>query len=727
MTKGQNIPSLKKSFKLRIQISMLVSFLLVLMITCGSIIYYDYIRTTRAFLAQVDKDIENATQTILQATITYIEPAKVMTQISAGLVQKDTNILDSSIKLVDFAIKSLTVYPQIAGFYHGDQTGNSLSISRVVPGSKFPFSVQEQLPSLAEYEVRIISRASGGIPSEYYLFKDKNGITVAVNQRPVSSEYYDPRTRPWFIDAVKARKPVWSNPYVFATSKEIGITAANPIIGTNGNVTLVLSADITMVEISTVLARTKIGKTGISFVFNNQGQVIGYPDVKKLIKKSDHGAPFLPRISDTNNPAVIGAYNIFTTKGNKNFILQNQGIDYIVRFVDISKELGYKAFIGFVAPKREFTAEAEQMTNTMVAFSVVIFILAAAMIYIISRNISAPIQRTAKELAKIGNFDIDVTTPVDSHFYEISLMHHALANTKRSLQDFGRFVPKAVVRKLIESGEGAELGGKKMNITIMFSDVENFTSISEKMTSEKMSLHLSDYFDQLTKIILEEHGTIDKYIGDSIMAFWGAPVEDNLHPLHACRAVINCSKRLQELNKTWALDGKPQFKTRFGVHTGDAVVGNVGSKDRLNYSAFGDGVNLASRLEGVNKLYHTYMLISHDTFIKVRQEIICRPIDFVAVVGRTEGVRIYELLGERSEEPHDKFGQEQMDTIAKVTTEAFDYYLHREFEKAEKAYQDLLHILPDDPVANLYIDRCQEYQKNPPAKGWRGINVLTAK
>jgi adenylate cyclase len=328
---------------------------------------------------------------------------------------------------------------------------------------------------------------------------------------------------------------------------------------------------------------------------------------------------------------------------------------------------------------------------------------------------------------KIGNFEIDVSSGIKSHFYEIELMNHALETMKRSLRDFGRFVPKAVVRKLIESGEGAELGGKKMNITCMFSDVQNFTGISEKMSSEKLALHISDYFDQLTQIVLEEQGTIDKYIGDSIMAFWGAPLEDHNHPAHACRTVLNCTKKLVELNKNWALEGKPVMLTRFGVHTGDAVVGNVGSKDRLNYSAFGDTINLASRLEGANKQYHTYMMISHETYKEVRTDFICRPLDIVAVVGRVEGIRIYELMAERTNEPRSKFEQDQADTIANLTSIAFELYLDRNFKKAEKAYQNVLRVVPDDYLSQLFIQRCKEYQKHTPEKSWRGVYVLTHK
>jgi adenylate cyclase len=725
---GENLTSKKeKKHEITIQLSMLISFLLVLMIACGSIIYYNYIRTTQAFLSHVDDDIKKATESIVRSTVEYLVPAKSMTQISGGVVETQSNILEDPNKIVPISIQMLKVFPQISGFYHGDHIGNFLSITRVSPGSFFPFDTRRQLPDSCAYDIHIISRLAESITSEYHEFKDKHGLTIAVDQRPVSAEYYDPRVRPWFVAAVSTKKPVWSDPYVFASTRQVGITAAYPVLNKLGNVSIVLSADITMLEISNLLGKHKVGKSGIAFIFNDQGQVIGYPDITQIMKKSIQGQAALPTVEDTKNSAVIAAYKTFKNTRKKEFIQTDQKIEYIVRFIEITEEIGQLGYIGFVARKSEFTAEADRMTNTMAVFSIVIFVLSAGMIYLVSRNISRPIQQTAKELEKIGNFEIDSQTPTRSHYYEISLMNQALDSMKRSLRDFSRFVPKAVVRKLIESGEGAELGGKKMNITVMFSDIENFTGISEKMSSEKLTLHISDYFDQLTQIILEEQGTVDKYIGDSIMAFWGAPMEDKEHPFHACRAVLSCSKRLHELNKNWALEGKPPLLTRFGVHTGDAVVGNVGSKDRLNYSAFGDSVNLASRIEGVNKVYHSYLTISHDTYKEVRDNFICRPLDIVAVIGKTEGVGIYELMAERSTEPRDKYEQERANKIASLTFTAFEQYVGQEFKKAEKSYQDLLHLLPDDYVAQLYIHRCQDYQKNPPPKNWRGIYFLKQK
>jgi adenylate cyclase len=727
MTNEKSAVPVENKRKFSIQISMLISFLLVLMVACGSIIYYDYIRITQAFLAHVEDQIRDSTESVVGSTVSYLEPAKLMTQLSAGVVDKEKSILENSVKITDLAIQSLIIFPQISGFYHGDRHGDFISISRSTPGATFPYNVKNKIPEQVAYSIHIISRRLGSIPSEYYLFKDKNGVTLAVDQRPVSSDYYDPRVRPWYTIAEKAKQPIWSEPYVFASTNQVGITAAIPVIDKDDVVKMVLSADITMREISKLLAQKKVGETGVAFIFNDQGQVIGYPDIGKIFKKSETGRAVLPTIADTENSAVIAAFKTFKSTGHKSFIQDDKGIEYIVRIIDISKELGSQGYIGFMAPKYEFTAEADKMTRTMVVFSVIIFIFSAVMIYLISRNISTPIQRTAQELVKIGNFDIEVSTPIESHFHEIAVMNRALAATKRSLRDFGRFVPKAMVRKLIESGEGAELGGKKMNITVMFTDVEGFTAISEKMSSEKLALHISDYFDQLTQIIIEEQGTIDKYIGDSIMALWGAPLDDPNHPTNACRAVLNCIRRLADLNKNWALEGKPVMRTRFGIHTGDAVVGNVGSKDRLNYSAFGDSVNLASRLESANKYYHTYAMISHDTYKEVRTDFICRPIDIIAVVGKAEGVRIYELMLERSNEPRNKFEQDQADTLANMTTIAFELYLERNFKKAESAYQDILRIAPDDQLALYFIQRCKEYQKSPPPKNWRGVYVMTHK
>ena len=207
-----------------------------------------------------------------------------------------------------------------------------------------------------------------------------------------------------------------------------------------------------------------------------------------------------------------------------------------------------------------------------------------------------------------------------------------------------------LVKNLILSGKVAEVGGEMKEITVFFSDIENFTTIAEKMPAQKVMDYLSEYFQVVTKVILDNKGVIDKYIGDGIMAIWGAPIEDEKHYMHACQAVLQIKDELKKLNKKWVSEGNPEVGTRIGISTSEAIVGNVGSDDRLNYTALGDGVNLASRLEDLNKVYGTHTIVSEHTYNLVRDYFEFRFVDRVRVKGKTEEVSVYELLGKKTRE-----------------------------------------------------------------------------
>jgi len=709
--------------KFSIQITILVSFLMVLMLSCGSIIYYNYIKTTESFMEDVESDIQIKTNMILNDTQNYLLPAKITTQFMAWFSQSETNVLDAIDDITMQAMKMLELYPQIAGFFSGDSAGDFVAVRFVGEDATYPYGEKLPLPKNARYEVRIINRHSG-LVTEFHKYLDKNGRVVALQERPRATEYFDPRHRPWYRGAEDTEKPYWSDPYIFLLSQKVGVTAATPVVNEEGKVKIVISADITMDAISDLLTQHKIGKTGFAFIFNPQGEIVGYPNIHKLgnsIKTS------LPTFKDTKNPILIDAFKYYQKTKKMRFLISNEGMDYLIRFKEFGEKFEKTWLIGFIVPKKELTGPIDDITKLMMIFSLIVFLLSGLLIYIISKNIARPITRAADAMSAIARFEIDESDIQSSYFSEIQKMNRALMHMKQSLRDFSRFVPKAVVTKLIESGSGAKIGGRKRNITLMFTDIENFTTISEKMSSEKLIVHLSDYLNQLTHIIQENNGTIDKYIGDAIMTFWGAPVDDPKHPLLACKAALACKKRLEELNKTWELDGKPPLYTRFGIHTGDAIVGNVGSEDRLNYSAFGDSVNLGARLEGINKYYHTEIIISHETYKNVRHKFICRPLDMVAVKGKNIAVAIYELLYEVSEDQNKKLDMEVAQEFARMTKEAFALYLEKDWDGAIKKYTELKKKYPKDYMPDLFIDRCKAFKASPPDDSWQGVAVMTEK
>jgi adenylate cyclase len=242
------------------------------------------------------------------------------------------------------------------------------------------------------------------------------------------------------------------------------------------------------------------------------------------------------------------------------------------------------------------------------------------------------------------------------------------------------------------------------------------------MAPEALMIHFSEYFDEITKILLEQKGTVDKYIGDGILAFWGAPLPDADHALHACNAALTCQARLKVLNRKWEGEGKPPLATRVGISTGPTVVGNVGSSERINYTVMGDNVNLASRLEGVNKFYRTEIIVSRATYEAAADKFWFRPLAIVAVKGKREGTPIYELVGRKEAgEP------EAIVELCQGFARGVQTFLARDWDGAGKIFGDLAIKFPGDGPTDLYLGRCRKYRDNPPGADWRGIEFLEAK
>ena len=279
---------------------------------------------------------------------------------------------------------------------------------------------------------------------------------------------------------------------------------------------------------------------------------------------------------------------------------------------------------------------------------------------------------------------------------------------KNAIQSFSYFVPKQIVEKLVVRGRDVKLGGETKRLTIFFSDITDFTKLSEGIPSEELMLYISDYLDEFSKVIMENHGTIDKYIGDSVMAFWGAPEDDINDATHATETAIACQHRLDDLNRKWEKEGKPSLITRIGIHKGDVVVGNIGTSERMNYTLMGDNVNLAARLESVNKYYGTKIIVSEEVHRELSKEIISRPIDIVAVKGKETETKIYEVLEDKN--------------LAERFTQAYTLFENKEYDKACQAFEAIATSdYPNDRPTQIYLERC----KNP--EKWSGVHRLDTK
>ena len=286
---------------------------------------------------------------------------------------------------------------------------------------------------------------------------------------------------------------------------------------------------------------------------------------------------------------------------------------------------------------------------------------------------------------------------------------------------FSHYLSPRVIDQIIKNPDYLKLGGEARQITIFFSDVAGFSTISESLTPPELVALLNEYLSQMTDIILGHDGTVDKYEGDAIMAFYGAPNRLADHAVKACLAAIDMKKRLAEMREVWRKLGKHELRVRMGMNTGEAVVGNMGSHTRMDYTAMGDAVNLASRLEGANKFYGTYAMISQSTYEAARDAVETRQLDLIRVVGKTEPITVYELLGRKGQLP------DYMYEMLSKYNEGLELFKAREWEKARNAFRAGLRVVKDDGPCKTYVDRCTEFMSSPPPKNWDGVYKLKSK
>jgi adenylate cyclase len=293
---------------------------------------------------------------------------------------------------------------------------------------------------------------------------------------------------------------------------------------------------------------------------------------------------------------------------------------------------------------------------------------------------------------------------------------------KRFIKDaFSTYLAPSVVMQLIESPEHLKLGGEEREITAFFSDIQGFTSISEALTPQELVVLLNEFLTEMTDIILNHEGTVDKFEGDAILAFFGAPNILENHAERACMACIEMHKRLAELRSKWKAGGRPELKMRIGLCTGMAVVGNMGSENRMDYTMMGDTVNTAARLEGVNKTYGIYTLISETTSKAAGKNFAVREIDSIKAVGKKEPVTIYQLLGYTQD-----IDDRTKDTVAKYH-QGLRAYRNQRWDTAIQLFRTVLSVSPEDGPSKTMLSRCFEFKLKPPGNAWSGAYEIPTK
>jgi adenylate cyclase len=285
---------------------------------------------------------------------------------------------------------------------------------------------------------------------------------------------------------------------------------------------------------------------------------------------------------------------------------------------------------------------------------------------------------------------------------------------------FQYYLHPTVVDQIAENPQLLQLGGESRELTVLFSDIRSFSTIAESLSPEALVQLLNEYLTIMTRVVFHHNGLLDKYLGDGIMAVYGAPLSDPDHAFRACCSALDMMAELKALQARWASQGLPFLNIGIGINTALMVVGNMGSELRFDYTVMGDGVNLASRLEGANKEYGTNIIVSESTWEQVRERLATRELDVIRVQGKAQPTRIFEVLGGLPLPP-------ERAAIGRLFEAALRAYRAQHWQAAIENFQQVLAVAPDDPPSQLYIQRCKTFMAALPPPDWDGVYTMQTK
>jgi len=454
--------------------------------------------------------------------------------------------------------------------------------------------------------------------------------------------------------------------------------------------------------------RTSVRSTTL-IADRHNGKIIAFPNEQKGVRV-ENGKLKIATLADIDDPDVREASRQRARADTDSFVFRSpaNGEDLIAAFANFPDGFGQPWEVITLTPIDDFVGTLKATNRLIMVIIVVLTMIELFFIYFASSRLSRPVEQVAEQLQAIESLHFDAPAARPSNIREIARLETAASLLRSSLQSFSSFVPLDIVRQLVKSGIPLTLGVEPRFLTVFFSDLENFSAHAETLAPDDLLMQISTYLEQVSGAITEEGGTVDKFIGDGVMAFWNAPIQRPDHVLRACAGALRGARRMEWVNDAWEAEGRPRIRIRIGLNCANVLVGNIGSSSRLSYTALGDGVNVAARLEGINKQFGTTICISDGIFEHVRAEILTRPLKRVQVKGRKTEFMIYELLALRASDDPELRVRERDEQLSTMTWQASQSIEAGDFRAAECAYLAILEGFPGDPVAKLMLEECRK-------------------
>jgi adenylate cyclase len=538
---------------------------------------------------------------------------------------------------------------------------------------------------------------------------------VALRSREAAPSDYDARGEEWFRRAVDAKGAAWTQLPHLPNSERNAITTATPVF-VDGSLAGVVNIAIEVDRLSRFLTGVQIGRTGSAAILDPSGYVVAAPDAATIRLQEGSETPTIEALA-ARDPMFGVAAGYLSRSGlavaDVTRPIQTMvpgGADSNGYFISLTP-LDFQGWVlATVIPADDFLASIDRNSRRLlIGLALLTLVIGITATLAAHRLVGQPLLRITRQLRHVESFELERIVPVPSLLRELDDFSTALMQMARGLASFRKYIPAELVRTLVAQGVEAKPGGARRTLTVMFTDLAGFTSLSERLMEGIVPV-LSRYLEETSSAVVAHRGTIDKFIGDAVMAFWGAPMANPDHAADACAAALAAVRRLAA--------GGSRLRMRVGINTGMVLVGNIGSSDRLSYTVIGDPVNLASRLEAVNKRYGTEIILGEETRDAAGEAIVVRRLDRIAVYGRAGGTVVYELLG---------LAGEPVPPWVEPYEAGLDAYEARSWADAIPLFEKVIALKGADRPSDILIARCRDLVANPPSADWQPVVALHSK
>ena len=640
---------MKRKFSIK---SMLILFtLFIVIVLSGSIGALSIYSLYNVQGLAVERDFRKVGEQFSSKIDNYLSPIYNSSEFTNTFFQKYLKSIEDK-KRIDNIISESTIRNDILDLFASTLKTDQNVVMMYIADTKGNLLMKKRMPddSLAN---RLVIRKKNSV-EEVWEYFDPDGEKSVERESSSLKDGYSPAIRPWYRLAINEKKPAWTDIYVFKTTGQPGITFTFPIYYKN-KLYGVVGVDISLQNLSSFLTKKLQEST---YIYDKNTQLfIVYKE--KIIATAWNLSDIGKKVTD--NPIINNIYQYYRTNDVDSGLFQierhnadDEKINYFSYFKTFSKDKTITDpdklfYIGLFSPEHIIMKDINEFALMILYFMLGSSIIAVILSLVLVHKFSKQLLLVENNLTHLREFNFDNVEHIDSSFRQMDSINERIQALLKALLSLSKFVPKAIEHNILTDNQEATNAVEKKRLAIFFSDIADFANITEGNPPESLLHHLERYFTTCIDVIDKNYGTVDKTIFDTIMVLWNAPEDIEDYEYLACLSAIEMQQALNALNDEFEKEGFPRFETRIGIHIDDVLVGTIGHKDKLSYTAIGNGVSIAQRLEATNKVIGTNTLISKYTYDIVQDRIVCMFVGQIALEGVSEKMPIYTLLGIREE------------------------------------------------------------------------------